>query len=120
LQQLPLDYDARIDIKRFLSAFSMLSEDVHKDAEPWPLGPGSHFNFHSPEDTVIGEPSRNPQREEAIKKWVQYYNETITTMPHARLFNKFLPEVLLERGNPSDGGRPLRACRLFYTWAIMV
>ena len=35
-------------------------------------------------------------------------------MPHARLFNKFLPEELLERGNPGDGGRPLRACKFSY------
>jgi hypothetical protein len=98
----------------------MLFNDDRLEAEPWPLGPGSHFDFHLPEDTLIGEPSRNPQREEAIKKWVQYYNETITTMPHARLFNKFLPEVLLDRGNPRDGGRPLRACRFFHMQAIVV
>jgi hypothetical protein len=85
-------------------------EGTRVEAEQWPLGPGTHANTTQTEDIIIGEPTRNPAREEAIKQWVKYYKETITTLPHARLFNKFLPEALLERGNPNDGGRPLRAC----------
>jgi hypothetical protein len=88
----------------------MILGDKRLAPEPWPLGPGHHSSVSPSADEVIGEPTRNPMREEAIIKWVKYYNETIATMPHARLSNKFLPEVLLERGKPSDGGRPLRAC----------
>lgn len=90
-------------------------EDEQISADAWPLAPGEHASYRDPTSIVPGVPTVNPLREKAIEDWVHYYNNTTATLPHVRLANRSLPKALLERGDPSRGGRPLRACKFVFS-----
>jgi hypothetical protein len=38
--QLPVSYEVQVDRDRFLSAFSIINDDVRVQVPPWPTGPG--------------------------------------------------------------------------------
>jgi len=89
--QMPQEYDMRIDMNQYFSAFSFVDDDgTRRQLEPWKLGPGYRLRqtqspVHEGGRILVDSDfyDQTPIRLTEHDKWIAYYRHTAGHIPYA-------------------------------------